>query len=186
MDSMVLDERRTNLLMNEAYRRGSEYLPRWRACAPAAFAAIMDTLGYGDDPAILEIWKSSIGLTGGTGFMTVGTCGAVAGAALAISLSFNYNKEDIEDMNKMMSVNLAVADLGERVKKRFGGIQCQEIQFNMWGKAYRLTSFESMAEFRSMADNDLGKPQCKEVVGLIARLAVEKIIQINPRFVRGR
>lgn len=182
MNRLVIDERRGRQLMDEAYRRGCEYLPRWRACAPAAFAAIMDTLGYSDDPAVLEIWKATIGLTGGTGFMTVGTCGAVASAAAAISLSFNYNREDIEDLSKMMAVNLAAADIGERIKKRFGGIQCQEIQFNMWGKAFRLTSFESLAEFRAMAVNEAEKPQCREVVGLIARMTIEKILQLNPQF----
>lgn len=186
MDSMVLDERRTNLLMNEAYRRGSEYLPRWRACAPAAFAAIMDTLGYDDDPVILEIWKSSVGLSGGTGFMTVGTCGAVASAALAISLSFAYGKQDIEDMNKMFNVNLAVAELGDRINRRLGSIQCQEIQLAMWGKAYRLTHFDSLNEFCRMSVTEAGQPRCQEVVGSIARLAVEKIIALNPGFVREK
>jgi hypothetical protein len=38
-------------VLDEAYRRGSDYLTRY-ACAPGVFAAVMDTLGYEDDPAV--------------------------------------------------------------------------------------------------------------------------------------
>jgi len=65
-------------ILDEAYRRGYDYMPKksW-PCAPAVFAAVMDTLGYEDDPVINDVWKATIGFTGGTGNMAIGTCGAM-------------------------------------------------------------------------------------------------------------
>lgn len=180
----MLDDTLRNDLLQEAYRRGSEYLLRWSACAPTTFAAIMDTLGYADDPVVQEIWKSTIGLTGGTGNLTVGTCGAVASAAAAISLSFGYNKEDVEDLKKMMTVNAAVAHIGQQVKEVFGGIRCEEIQFNNWGKAFEFSNREALGEFMDMASNERGKPRCQDVTAAIARMAVEKIMELNPQFIK--
>jgi len=184
MKQYLTDEVRTRLLA-DAYRRGYDYLPRWNACAPTTFAAVMDTLGYAGDQLVRDIWKASVGLTGGTGNMAVGTCGAVAGAAMAVSLSFDYGREQIEqDNNKMLLVNKAVAEMGKQVKTLFGHIVCQEIQFNNRGKAYHFSNPGVLREFSEMAMNRSGMAGCQEVTGTLARLAVEKILEYNPRFVR--
>ena len=117
--------------------------------------------------------------------MAVGTCGAVAGAAMAVSLSFDYGREQIEqDNNKMLLVNKAVAEMGKQVKTLFGHIVCQEIQFHNWGKAYHFSNPGVLREFSEMAMNRSGMAGCQEVTGTLARLAVEKILEYNPRFVR--
>ena len=109
MTLQLTEELRVGLL-EDAYRRGYDYLPKWGACAPTTFAAIMDTLGYADDQLARDIWKATVGLTGGTGNMAIGTCGAMAGAAAAISFSFGFTREDVEqDNNKMILINKAVA-----------------------------------------------------------------------------
>lgn len=184
MGTDLSDELR-NRLVEDAYRRGHDYLPRWGACAPTTFAAVMDTLGYADEQLARDIWKASVGLTGGTGNMAVGTCGAVAGAAMAISFSFGHSREDVEqDNNKMIMINQAVAEVGRRVKDIFGHIVCQEIQLHNWGKAYHFANPDVMREFSKMAMNSVGKMRCQEVTGTMASLAVEKILECNPQFVR--
>jgi hypothetical protein len=60
--------------------------------ATAVFTAIVDVLGLNGD----EAFKAMIGLAGGTGHLTKGTCGALAGAAAAISLSYNKSREEVE------------------------------------------------------------------------------------------
>lgn len=176
-----MDQQRKKELMEEAYTRSNQYLARWRACAPGTFAAVMDTLGYEGDPVMQEAWKATIGLTGGTGNMTTGTCGAVAGAAAAISLSFGFDKNDLEDPMKMLTLNGQVAAFGAEVKGLYDGIQCQEIQFSIWGKAYKLTNMEALLEFRQISSGD---PGCLQVVGEISKLAVGRIIDVNPGFVK--
>ena len=124
-------------LLEDAYRRGYDYLPKWGACAPTTFAAIMDALGYAEDQLARDLWKATVGLTGGTGNMAIGTCGAMAGAAAAISFSFGFTREDVEqDNNKMILINKAVAEVGQQMIKLFGHTVCQEVQLHNWGKAY--------------------------------------------------
>ena len=163
-------------VLDEAYRRGKDYLMRY-ACAPGVFAAVMDTLGYEDDPVVKEVFKATVGLIGGTGNMAIGTCGAMAGAAAAISYSFGFTKEDLEDLLKMLNVNGVVAEVGNKMKEKYGHIQCQEVQFHHWGKSYRFTNPEVLLEFAS-----LSLPACQEVTGDLARWAVEKILEHNPHF----
>ena len=169
-------------ILDEAYRRGYDYLPRWRACAPTVFAAVMDTLGYEDDPVVNDIWKATIGLTGGTGNMAIGTCGAMAGAATAISYSFGFTKEDLKDLMKMLNVNEVVAEVGKKMQEKYGHIQCQEVQFHHWGKSYRFTNPEAMLEFARLSGKKKATPECQEVTGDLARWAVEKILEYNPHF----
>lgn len=172
-------------LVAKASYLGEKYTAACRACAPAVFTAIMETLGHGDNPNVREVCKASIGLTGGTGLMAVGTCGAVAGAAMAISLSFGLTFEDIEkDMMKMLSVNLAVAELCRAVEESYGHIQCQEIQFSHWGKSFRFSNPETLTEFVAFLDDEKSGSKCNKLSGAISGWAVECIIKHNPGFYR--
>ena len=126
-------------VLGEAYRRGYDYCKRI-ACAPGVFAAIMETLGYEDDPKVNDVWKATLGLIGGTGNMAIGTCGAMAGAAMAISYSFGFTRKNLqEDPGKMLKVVGAVAEVGKKMQEKYDHIQCQEVQFHNWGKSYRFT-----------------------------------------------
>jgi len=172
-------------LLQDAYRRGYEYLPKWGGCAPTTFAAVMDALGYAEDPLLREVWKATVGLTGGTGNMAIGTCGAMAGAAAAISFSFGFAREEVEqDNTRMLLINRAVAEVGASMKSLYGHIVCQEVQFHNWGRAYHFNDPSAVREFRKMASNTEGKMRCQELTGTIARLAVEKILEYNPEFVK--
>jgi len=168
-------------VLDEAYRRGKDYLMRY-ACAPGVFAAVMDTLGYEDDPVVKEVFKATVGLIGGTGNMAIGTCGAMAGAAMAISYSFGFTKEDLENrenMVKVMNAASVVAEVGRKMQEKYGHIQCQEVQFHLWGKSYRFTNPEVMQESMELLSSD---PRCNEVNGDVARWTVEKILEHNPHF----
>jgi hypothetical protein len=184
MTLQLTEELRVGLL-EDAYRRGYDYLPKWGACAPTTFAAIMDTLGYADDQLARDIWKATVGLTGGTGNMAIGTCGAMAGAAAAISFSFGFTREDVEqDNNKMILINKAVAEVGKQMVKLFGHTVCQEVQLRNWGKAYHFSNPDVLGEFSKMAMNTTGRMRCSDVTGTLTRLAVEKILEYNPQFVK--
>jgi hypothetical protein len=165
-------------VLDEAYRCGYDYLRKY-ACAPGVFAAVMDTLGYEDDPLVNEVWKATVGLIGGTGNMAIGTCGAMAGAAMAISYSFGLKKEEPEDMMKILNVTSVVAEVGKKMQEKYGHIQCQEVQFHLLGKSYRFTNPEALQEFMSLSSED---SVCKEVNGDLARWTLMKILEHNPHF----
>lgn len=179
----VLEHRNENLLL-EAARRGEEYTAKC-GCAMGVFTAVMETLGYGDDPGALAVATATIGLTGGTGCMAIGTCGALAGAAMAVGFSFGFSREDLTgDMTKMLAVNQAVAELGRRMQETYGHIQCQEIQFNLWGKSFRFTHPGVMAEFVAFShDKDSGF-KCERLSGTVSTWAVDWILKNRPLFAR--
>ncbi|WXG42102.1 MAG: C-GCAxxG-C-C family (seleno)protein [Candidatus Freyarchaeum deiterrae] len=178
-NKMAIDKK----ILDEAYRRGYDYLLKWRACAPTVFAAVMDTLGYENDSAVNEIWKASIGLTGGTGNMAIGTCGAMAGAAMAISYSFGFTKELLaKDIMKMFNVNGVVAEVGKKMQEKYSHITCQEVQFHHWGKSYRFTNPKAGMEYMKMWQEKKENFECHNVTGDLARWAVEKILEYNPQF----
>jgi hypothetical protein len=175
-------------VLDETYRRGYDYCTRI-GCAPGVFAAVMETLGYEDDPVVNGIWKATLGLVGGTGNMSVGTCGAMAGAAMAISYSFGFTKEDLKDpegMKQMIRVNGAVAEVGKRMQEKYGHIQCQEVQFHHWGKSYRTSNPKAMQEFMSLSEHESFRAACQEVTGDRARWTVEKILEQNPHFAKRK
>ncbi len=166
-------------ILDEAYRLGYDYCARI-ACAPGVFAAVMETLGYEDDPVVNDVWKATVGLAGGTGNMAIGTCGAMAGAAMAISYSFGFTKKDLlQDPEKMLKVNSVVAEVGKKMQEKYGHIQCQEVQFHLWGKSYRFTNPEAMQE---LASARALWTACQEVTGDLARWTVKKILERNPHF----
>jgi hypothetical protein len=140
----------------------------------------METLGYKGDPAVDNVWKATIGLVGGTGNMAIGTCGAMAGAAIAISYSFGFTKEDfLQHPEKMLKVNGAVAEVGERMQKKYGHIQCEEVQFHNWGKSFRFSNPKAQQEFVNQRELWAA---CQEVTGDLARWTVETILEHNPHF----
>ncbi|UCG44581.1 MAG: C-GCAxxG-C-C family protein [Candidatus Bathyarchaeota archaeon] len=168
--------------LDKAYRLGYDYCLQYGGCAPGVFAAVMDTLGYEADPVVNEVWKASLGLIGGTGNMAIGTCGAMAGAAMAISYSFGITREELserEKMHKVMQVADVIGEVGRKMQEVYGHIQCQEVQFQHWGKSYRFTNPEAMQEFMKLSMSD---PFCKEVTGNLARWTVKKILEHNPQF----
>jgi hypothetical protein len=165
-------------VLDEAYRRGYDYCARM-GCAPGVFAAVMETLGYEDDPVVNGVWQATLGLIGGTGNMAIGTCGAMAGAAMAISYSFGFTKADLKDQVKMLNVASVVAEVGKEMQKKYGHIQCQEVQFHHWGKSYRFARAEVMHEFARARELWTA---CQEVTGDLARWTVKKILEHNPHF----
>ena len=111
--------------------------------------------------------------------MAIGTCGAMAGAAMAIGYSYNLKRDDPETMEKMMEVNHVIAEVGKKMQEKYGHIQCQEVQFHLWGKSYRFTNPEGMKAFMELSK---AEPRCQEVNGDIAKWTVEKILEYNPQF----
>ena len=173
-------------LLAEAARRGAEYTATCGSCAMAVFSAVMEMLGYGDDPGAREVSKATVGLTGGTGCMAIGTCGALAGAAMAIGYSFGFTRGDLEgDFTRMLAVNAAVAELGKRLQQTYGHIQCQEIQFNLWGKSYRFTNPNALAEFVAFSRDEKSGFRCNRLSGEVSSWTAEWILKNRPGFSRA-
>lgn len=157
MVSSLYTGRNLESLVSEARKRasGSPY----HGCATAVFTALVDVLGLNNGD---EAFKAMIGLAGGTGHLTKGTCGALAGAAAAISLSYNKSREEtlrmIEDPKELHPAHQhmpkffqeifdKIAKVAKKMYEKYGGINCDEIQFNIFGKTLNLLLPEKHREF---------------------------------------
>jgi C_GCAxxG_C_C family probable redox protein len=171
-------------LVREARQKASS--SPYRGCATAVFTALVDVLKieHGD-----AAFKAMIGFAGGTGHLAKGTCGALAGAAAAISLSYNKSREDVlsvlndpkalhaEDPHIpifFQEIFEKTASVAEKMEEKYGSILCSNIQLKIFGKALDLLDpkrhWELCQSFSSHPTN------CFTVEGDVAGWAVEAIL----------
>ena len=171
-------------LVCEARRRAGS--SPYHGCATAVFTALVDTLGLnGGD----EVFKAMIGLAGGTGHLTRGTCGALAGAASAISLSYNKGREEtvrlMEDPKNLHPADQhmlkffqemfdKIAEVAKKMYEKYGSVNCDEIQFNMFGKTLNLLLPEKHREF--LESLQYHSVNCYTLEADVAGWAVEVIL----------
>ena len=137
-----------------------------------------------------EAFKAMIGLAGGTGHLTKGTCGALAGAVAAISLSYNLEREEVRrlvndsgalhpDDPKIPIVFQNIydisAEVARKMEKKYGGILCSEIQFNLYGKTLDISDPKRHWE---LCDSFPSYPlNCWTVEGDLAQWTVEILLK---------
>ena len=159
----------------------------YHGCATAVFTAVADVLGlkHGD-----EVFKAMIGLAGGTGHFTKGTCGCLTGATAAISLSYDLDRQEVlrlvndpkelhpEDprMPKVFQeIFDKTAEVARRIEEKYGGILCSDVQFKIYGKTLDILDpkkhWEFCQAFRSFP------VCCFDVEADVAGWAVETILK---------
>jgi len=171
---------------NEARRRASE--SPYHGCATAVFAAVVDTLGlrYGD-----EAFRAMIGFAGGVGHLVRGTCGALSGAAAAISLSYNKSREEVisalQDPHPVdqhlpeffQEIFEKIAYVAGKMHEKYGSTLCCEIQFELYGK---VLDFLDPAKHWQFSQYHKSYPiNCYTVEGDVANWTVEAIIANKSR-----
>jgi hypothetical protein len=134
------------------------------------------------------VFMATLGYAGGCGESTIGTCGAILGAAAAITLASSLTfekcmkmkenpekymvpfyskkmpKKRYEDFNRIL-------DVMEKVKEKYGGVTCADIQFEGYGQALDLRD----PRIREKWHKDVAK-YCQELEGDIAAWSVEAIL----------
>lgn len=168
----MTDKKDKSELMKKAKKLAKEYMGKYAGCAQSTFAAVADTLNLkGRD----EVFKAIIGFSGGLGSLGGGTCGALAGAAAAISLSFNVTREELaQDKNKRKDIYLEIARLGRKFKENYGGISCVDVQENLYGKSFNLWDKEEYEEFGEVSE-------CEDVAVDAAAWAVDIIVEAKKK-----
>jgi C_GCAxxG_C_C family probable redox protein len=159
-------------LVEKASRLGQKYLRRYHGCAEATLASIADTLGMEID----DVFKAMIGISGGVGDMCYGACGAMAGAAIAISLRFGYERDKYE-----REIRYKIFDIIERIGKRFieeyGSYLCCDIQEKILGKSFYLLDPKEHDEYKKAK----GSEECAKVVGKACGWAVKEILEADEK-----
>ena len=139
-------------------------------CAQRAIAAIQDALNMRDD----AVFKSATGLSGGLGFSSKGSCGALAAAMLAAGQHYGRDREHFYDPAKIRLKSLRLSKkLLDRFIAEYGSDNCNVVQKKLFGRTFDFWRAEDLEEFRRMGGYS---EKCASVVGNVAKWAVEILL----------
>ena len=156
--------------MIKACELGFKFEREYGNCAQCVFSAVSDVKGNGND----EIVKAIDGLAGGVGRSTNGTCGALSGGVVAISL--RYGRQAFSNPGqKEKSMKLA-KKLHDRFIEEYGSVLCKDIQTKIIGRSFDLWDPKDREEFDKAGGHT---DKCPDVVGKAARWTV-RILMDEP------
>jgi len=153
--------------------RVAQYMAQYHGCAPSTFALITDELGIEAE----QVFKALIGLSGGVGLVGTSSCGALIGAAAAISLSFNIGRKELaQNLSIEFEIHRAVGKVVDLFQRYYRGITCIEVQMAKHGAAFNLRDPKSKQEFDKL------DKRCPEVVrdAVMWTLEVLSELKANP------
>jgi len=188
-----MDAEKKKGCIQRAKELGPHYEKTLVGCGHCSFAAIMDSLReHGvrlvSEEAEEKIFSGLMGLTGGFGNMGIGSCGALSGAAFAVSLATRITKEENakDKANRWLAYHDVKKYLGDKFLERWGSLTCREIQIKNFGVALNSRIPERNKElFRVASEKGCGTPeQC--TIALAAGWATEGILKILERSPKER
>jgi len=155
-------------ILKELEETAGKFLPMYRSCALASFAALNEQFTMNADDRTL---RALMPFTGGLALRGE-TCGAVSGSMLAIGFFF-------ESMNqKGKEATGASIKYGgmffERFTKEFGSTRCKEVLKHQYGRSYDFLNPEEQKLFMEASEKS-GK--CLEVVKQAVHIAGDIILE---------
>lgn len=155
------------LLMETAEKMAHDFEATYHGCPQAVLGAVMRTLGMKDE----AVFRASLPLAGGFG-MKQGTCGAIAGGAMALGLASDkygrsWSQHDKWDIDMLLESLYLTGKYLDRVEKEVGTLSCKEIT-------------EADFSTRAGVDAYIASPGFEAscvACGKIARIVVEMIIE---------
>ncbi len=146
------------------------YKNRYHGCAPTTFALIADFTGIDSD----DVFKALIGLSGGIGLVGNSACGALIGAAAAISLAFDLNREMLStNQDAEFRVHAAVRSVVDKFVAKYGGVTCNDVQIALHDKAFDLNNEKQREQF------NLIEKRCPEAIKDAVDWAIDSLLQGN-------
>lgn len=157
-------------LLNEVERTAHDYERDFHGCSRCVFKALQDHLHLGDGTAL----RASTPLAAGIA-MRGETCGALLGGLLAVGVATASDElDDVEAINNSMAAGFRFV---RRVEKEFGTTICAKIQTDRLGRFYSIADPEQYQAFIDVG----GYVECPKVVGKVARIAAEFILDYRDK-----
>jgi len=149
-------------IVDRAMEKAFEYTTKYWGCAQSTFAAIVDTfkeegIYLTSEEAEEAIFKGMVGLSGGHANMGRGNCGALTGAATAISLVSNIGRaKQEEDKNyRWIAFDNVAKTIAKDFIENYRGLTCRDVTWTRWGKWWDSWNPEAKADF-SQEEKDRG------------------------------
>jgi len=154
-------------IFKELEEKVDKFLPMYRSCAAASFAALNEQFQLKADNAI----RALMPFTGGIALKTE-TCGAVSGSLLAIGFFFEpTNQKEMEKAGSSIEYGGMFFD---RFEKEFGSTRCKGVQEHQFGRSYDFLNPEEQKLFMEVSQKT-GK--CMEVVKKAVLIAGDIILE---------
>ena len=162
------EEKSKEETLKELSEKTTAYMPKYRSCALASFAALNDHFNLKADQATLHALMPFTGGIAGKGE----TCGAVSGAILALGFFFGTIKQE---ENTMFPPSwTAGGSFMDKFKKEFGSTRCSEVQKHLYGRYFDSTKPEDMKLFMEVSKKS---PNCYDVVRKAVLIAAGIILE---------
>ncbi len=128
-------------IVDRAEALAAEYTPKLWGCAQTTFWAIYLALKeqgieITNEEAAKQIFKGLVGMSGGNGNMGEGNCGALTGAACAISLVSGIDRaKQLEDINyRWIAFDNVAKTVARDFIENYRGLRCRDVTWARWGK----------------------------------------------------
>lgn len=155
-------------ILKELEEKITKFLPMYRSCALASFAALNDQFKLNaDNNTLLALMP----FTGGIALRGE-TCGAVSGSMLAIGYYFeSMNRKGEEGVGSSMKYGGMFFD---KFTKEFDSTRCREVVKHQYGRYYDFTKPEEQKLFMEASEKS---NKCLEVVQKAVLIAGDIILK---------
>jgi C_GCAxxG_C_C family probable redox protein len=154
-------------ILKELDEKVVQYMPKYRSCALASFAALNDQFNLKADQATLRALMPFTGGIAGKGE----TCGAVSGAMLALGFFFGPMDQKGKSMFPPSWINGGV--FMDKFKKEYSSTRCWEIQKHLYGRYFDSSKPEDLKLFMEVSQKS---PNCLDVTKKAVLIAAEIIL----------
>jgi len=183
-------------IIKRAKELGAENELKYVGCVQSTFCAVVDALREAGielvTPEVEEIFfTAGVGLSGGVGITCRGSCGALVGASLAVSLATGVGRKEQEKdpMSRQISYKNVREYIANKFLEKYGGLTCREVQWARFGKAWDLTRPECFEDFHKNELEKCRTPDGKTIeectIPVAAAWAVEAILEILEKKKKG-
>lgn len=156
-------------ILERAYNLAFKYEAEFGSCPQAVLRAIREVFNIDRIDIVI---KSAHSLAGGLGLSGDGTCGALAGGALALGYFFGRSIEDMGKGRFLKSYSKA-KELHDKFVKEFGSCICRDVQTKIFGRSFNLWDPEEYRKFEEMGGH---RDKCPDVTGKVAKWVAEILL----------
>jgi C_GCAxxG_C_C family probable redox protein len=155
-------------LLDKVYTVAFAYERDNGCCAQCVLAAVQDLIGVGSD----EVFTASHALSAGGALTTQGTCGALAGAMLAVGSVHGRTRQAFGEGPHQQAFVLAKR-VHEAFVAEFGSPLCSEVQTRVMGRSFDMWNGDDFRAFLAAGGHE---DKCPHVVGTAARIAADLLV----------
>jgi C_GCAxxG_C_C family probable redox protein len=167
MEDVMPEKQSRTELLDKIEKAAHDYERDFHGCSRCVLKPLQDHLGLGDDSSL----KASTTLAAGVA-MRGETCGALLAGLMAVGIV--TANEDLKDTDALTDSLVSGFRLAKKFELEFGTTNCTKLQTEKLGRSEQYKAFIEAGGYR----------ECPKVVGKIARMTAEFILDYQDRKAR--